>query len=286
VNNPIIMHVNYVEQGQTILEMCQKAVAWGYDGIEFRRSRRADEDPVKYLDEIACARDKTGLKQVLFGAPGPNLMAADVDVRKKEVEACIAFFRLAAKRFKLTVCNTMTGSLVTGGVPYLEFDRHGSMVATPDQWQWAVEGFQAIGDVATALGVRLAFETHNCYLHDLAKASRELVDRINRPSVGINLDYGNIVLHPQGGTLDDAIKICGDRIYYVHLKNILRIPGQKYGNFIVCGLADGVINNRSFLHQLQGLKFDGPISIEAPREGDREWYAQEDLRYLKAMMGR
>ena len=34
---PIIMHVNYCEQGQTIEEICEKAVKWGFDGVEFRR---------------------------------------------------------------------------------------------------------------------------------------------------------------------------------------------------------------------------------------------------------
>ena len=60
---PIIMHVNYCEQGQTIPEMCRKAVGWGYDGIEFRRYRRGVEETTEqYLDTIAAGRGRLGVE--------------------------------------------------------------------------------------------------------------------------------------------------------------------------------------------------------------------------------
>jgi sugar phosphate isomerase/epimerase len=285
MQNPVILHVNAVEQGQTIQEMCRLAKSWGYDGIEFRRRRGGvDETPEQYLDAIASAADRAGLAYVLFGAPGPDLMSADADKRRRDVDDYIAFLRLAARRFRLTVCNTMTGTLVSPNVHYFEFDRNGSNIATEDQWRWAVEGFQAIGDVAAELGVRLAFETHNCYLHDLPAPSRRLVDRIARDSVGINLDFGNIVLHPQGVSLAEAVRVCGDKTYEVHLKNLYLLPVHRYYHFIACPLADGVINHREFLRLLKAQRFQGPITIETPREGDREWFARQDLRYFRALV--
>ena len=131
MENPIILHVNYVEQGQTVAEMCQRAAAWGYDGIEFRRKRSGIAETVEdYLDAIARGVEETGLRHVLFGGPGPNLMAADSGVRAAEIEECIAFYRLAARRFDLTVCNTMTGALLGPGAQYHEYDRNGSSAAT------------------------------------------------------------------------------------------------------------------------------------------------------------
>jgi len=285
VDNPIILHVNYVEQGQSIAEMCERAAAWGYDGIEFRRKRSGVAESVdEYLDAIARGVEANGLKHVLFGGPGPNLMAADAAVRAAEIEECAAFYRSAARRFRLTVCNTMTGSLLAPGAQYHEYDRNGSAAATQQQWQWAVEGFQALGDVAGELGFVFAFETHNCYLHDLPEPTRELVDRIDRASVGINFDYGNILLHPSGPSLADAMRICEGKIYYFHLKNCFILPGAKYHNSIPCGLADGVTNHREYLRRIKALGYEGPICIEAPRQGDREHYAREDLAYLKALM--
>lgn len=285
MNNPIILHVNCVEQGQTIDEMCRLAAQWGYEGIEFRRKRGgAVETPEEYLDAIARAIDRAGLKHVLFGGPGPDLMKADADARRRETDECVAFYRAAARRFKLTVCNTMTGTLVAPNTHYFEFDRNGSALATEEQWAWAVEGFRELGDLAAELGFRFAFETHNCFIHDLAEPSRKLVDRIGRKSVGINFDFGNMVLNPKGGTLADAFRILGDTIYEVHLKNCYLLPVTKYYNFIPCPLADGVINHREFLRRLKAMNYAGPIAVETPREGDREWFAREDLKYLRTLM--
>lgn len=43
---PVIMHVNYCEQGQTLEEICRKAVGWGFDGVEFRRKRSDGQEEV------------------------------------------------------------------------------------------------------------------------------------------------------------------------------------------------------------------------------------------------
>jgi len=285
VNNPIVLHVNYVEQGQSIPEMCDLAVAWGYDGIEFRRKRGGvEESSEEYLDAIAGAREKSGLRMVLFGGPGPDLMNPDAETREREVEECLAFYKLAAERFDLTVCNTTTGSLTAEEIPYYHFDKHGSAIATEEHWEWAAEGFQRLGDCASDLGFRFAFETHNCYLHDLPKPTLELLKKIDRRNVGVNFDYGNILIHPDGGSLSDAIRTLADHIYEVHLKNVWMLPGQRYFNFIPCGLGDGAINNREFLRELKAIGYTGPLAIEAPRQGDREHYAKQDIAYLRQLM--
>jgi len=285
MENPIVLHANFVEQGYTVLQMCRRAAAWGYDGLEFRRKRTGvEETPTQYLDAIARAAEQTGLKHVLFGGPGPNLMADDPRVREAEIDECVAFYRAAAGRFRLTVCNTMTGVLLAPGAQYWEYDRNGSGAASQKHWERAVQGFQVLGDLAAQLGFVFAFETHNCYLHDTAEAARQLVDRIGRASVGINFDYGNMVGMPGRPSLERAIEICGETIRYLHLKNAFLVPGAKYQNCIPCGLADGVVDNRVLLTQMKARGFSGPICIEAPRPGDREHFAVEDIAYLKGLM--
>lgn len=206
-------------------------------------------------------------------------MAKRANCKPKKAEE----FHAAARRFKLSVCNTMTGALVAPNTHYFEFDKNGSAIATEEQWAWAVEGFQELGDLAAELGFRFAFETHNCFIHDLPEPARRLVDRINHPAVGVNFDFGNMVLHPKGSALADTFHILGDSIYEVHLKNCYLLPATKYYHFIPCPLADGVINHREFLRHLKAMSYNGPIVIETPREGDREWFAREDLEYLKTL---
>lgn len=284
MTQPVIMHVNYCEQGQTIEEMCMKAVRWGFDGIEFRRLRRGVPESVEqYLDAIAAAQKKSGLRYVLFGGPGPDLMASDTDQREASLAEYEHFFVLAAQRFELTVCNTMSGSLRNpdSSVPYAEYDKQGSAVATDAHWQQAAQGFRRLGELADKLGFRLAFETHMGYLHDLPVPSRKLVDMIDSPAVGINLDHGNVVYFPGSRSVADSIAACGDKLYYVHLKNSVRLPS---GGRLATALGEGEINNREFLTLLKASGYNGPLCIEAPRAGDREWYAQQDIRYIKGVL--
>jgi sugar phosphate isomerase/epimerase len=266
--------------------MCERAVRWGYDGVEFRSRTHgvADQDPIKYLDALAKAKDATGMKYVLFGGPGPDLMQAGKDARQMDVDWYIAFFRNAAKRFEQTTHNTMTGGLTTDEQSYYMYEKQGSALATDELYAQAADGFRQLGDVADEMGFRFAFETHMGYLHDLAEPAKKLCDMIDRKSVGINLDYGNIFAYHEGPSLADSVKACGDRLYMLHLKNAFLTPGKQYENMIKCSLADGVINNREFMKLVRDANFDGPIVIEAPRPGDREWYAQQDIAYLKSVI--
>lgn len=287
---PVIMHINYCEQGQSLVEACHKAVAWGFDGIEFRsRNLKADEPDEAYLDRVAEAVSVSGLRQIVFGGPGPKLAVADARKRADETARSIAFYRLASERFKLSVCNTMAGSLLNPDkeVPSHHYDRHGSHAATDDQWTWAAEGFKEIGAAVEQLGFRLAFETHMNYIHDLPTAAVRLTGMIGSPSVGVNLDYGNCVYFTKPVPIQDTIAAVGDKLFYVHLKNSIGAPKQDgdYGSpRWATALSEGEINHRLYLQTLKNRGYTGPICVEAPRAGDREWYARQDLHYIRSLM--
>lgn len=281
---PIVMHINYCEQGQSLDEACGKAVAWGYDGIEFRSGNIREEEPAeRYLDRVERAVRRSGLQHVMFGSPGPNLSAGDAETKAGEAARQIRFYELAAERFPLTVCNAVSGTLLNpvSSVPYQQYEMHGSFTATSDQWTWAVEGFRAIGAAAERLGFKLAFETHMCYLHDLPEATAKLVDRIGHAAVGVNLDYGNYVYFANPASIQDTVAGLGSRLYYVHLKNSVALPG---GGRMATALSEGEINHRHYLQALKQHRYEGPICLEAPRSGDREWYARQDIAYIRELM--
>ncbi|MBO9605126.1 MAG: sugar phosphate isomerase/epimerase [Paenibacillaceae bacterium] len=281
---PLIMHINYCEQGQSLDEACRKAVDWGFDGIEFRcRNMRQEESSEQYLDRIEQAVRQSGLKQVVFGGPGISLMNPDAGARATEVEWLCDFYRLAADRFPLTVCNAIGGILrnPVGSIPLNQYALHGSFAAGPEHWSWAAEGFRAIAETVSSRGFRIAFETHMLYLHDMPAATLKLIEAIGSPAVGVNLDYGNLVYFEPHDSLEDTIDLVRDRLYYVHLKNSIAFPG---GTRFPTALAEGEINHRHFLQRLKAVGYAGPICIEAPRPGDREWYAQQDVAYIRAVM--
>lgn len=282
MNNPIILHANYIEQGQQIEDMCKKAVAWGYDGIEFR-SHKNGYSTEKYLNEIARASKASKLKHVLFSF-GPEIMIDNPDERQRRLDEAVDFLTQVSKHFKPSTLNAFAGNLLDISAPYTEYDKHGSAIASDEQWESAVEAYKTLGDLASGLGFRIAFETHMCYIHDSHITAKKLVDMVDKESVGINLDYCNILCFEEQPTLAEVIETCGDKLYYVHLKNMMVIPNRVYNKAIRSSLGDGIINNREFLKLLREKGYKDAICLEAPRAGDREWFAQEDLAYIKSVI--
>jgi 2-keto-myo-inositol isomerase len=281
---PLIMHINCCEQGQTIDDACRKCAELGFDGIEFRRKRsRVAESAEEYLDSIARSVEKHKVKIVLFGSPGLQKLDGTEAERAQEMEEMIKFYELASSRFQLSICNTFAGPLLNPakGVSYFECTKHGSFIVRKEQWEYAVNGFKALGELAQKLGFRFAFETHMNYLHDTIESACRLVRDIDSPAVGINLDYGNLVYFQDVPPLKDTIGMAGEKLFYVHLKNSIGLPG---GGRIGAGLGEGDINNREFLKILKETGYDGPLCVEVPRSGDREEFAENDLRYLRKLI--
>jgi sugar phosphate isomerase/epimerase len=272
----IIMHVNYFEAGYPLATLFDKAKFYGYQGVELR-GFRADTTTPDYLKEVKAEWDRTGLPHVILACPA-ELNNPSTEARAASVDKCCDLLRQAAG-IGVKLFNCFTGSLLAEGAAYTDFDKNGSAAATEDTWQWAVEAYQQIGSVAGEVGLKMGFETHNCYLHDLAAPARQLVDLIDRPAVGLNLDMGNIVINPKGEPMEEVIRILSDKIHYVHLKNLYR--PALVGGWIVCGLADGVIDNRTQLRLLREVGYAGPLCLEAPRQGDRDFFARSDIEYIR-----
>jgi sugar phosphate isomerase/epimerase len=272
----ILMHCNYYEaQLPTLFD---KAKLFGYDGVELRGSHK-DLSTTEYISVIKAEMDRTGLTNVVVACPC-DLNNPDAGERAAEVEKSIDLLKQSAA-IGVRLFNTMAGSMVAKGIPYSDFHLNGSGCATWEQWAWAVEGYQALGAAAEGLGVKLAFETHNGYIHDLARPCAEFLRRIGSPAVGANLDMGNIVLNINGEPLVDAIEILGDKLYYNHLKNIYK---PSTGGYIVCALPDGVIDNRVWLQELQKRGNSNPICLEEPRQGDRDYFAKQDIDYIRSIL--
>ena len=282
INNPIIMHINYFEQGQSIEYVCRNAAKLGFDGIEFRRTGK-NKSSEEYVGEIAKYANEYNIKYVLFGGPGIEMMTQDESKRKSEIESYKHFLDVASANLKLSVINFMTGWLNTRSAS--KYDEMGSFCAENWHWESAADGCQQVADYAVKIGsdVKFAFETHMGYVHDIAGSSKKLCDMIDRPNFGINLDYGNTVYF-SNETIEQAIDNCGDKLFYTHMKNSAPVAGMAYPGRIPTSLSGGDINHRAYLNKLEAVGFDGLIGIEAPRPGDREWFAKEDLDYIKTVI--
>lgn len=284
MDNPIIMHINYCEQGQTLPEIFQIASAIGYDGIEFRRYRAGYCPNLEtYLETIAKEREACQMPYVLFGGPELNAMVQDEKTLNQNVEEYLHFLDKADSLGLLSTVNFMTGSVKDPDIPadLYHCEAHGYAVRQEWQWENAIRVSRIVADYKPH--VRFAFETHMFYLHDTAKTTRELVDAIDRPNFGINLDYGNALFFPHTEPLPEAIRISGDKLFYTHMKSYQPLS-SKPGDLLPTSLADGCINHRQYVKDLKALGFQGPIGIEAPRPGDRQHFAREDFEYIQPII--
>ncbi len=288
--NPVIMHVNYGEKmarsfgTKTVDDICRMAAEIGFNGVEFRGDppqELKDLSFKEYYTQIAEGKKKYGLPDMLLGVSVKDAMNPDKDARAKAVELALEKAKMASELFGTTVCNTMSDPVRSPipTAPAGAYEFAGSAAATKEQWDLLVDTYQQIGKGLEPIGVKFAFETHMNYIHDVPSACKKLVDLIDSPMIGINMDYGNTVYFPVQPSVTETIDLYGDKLFYTHLKNSV-VAGTRKG----CALCDGEINHREYLAKLREVGFSGPIGIEAPRPGDRTWFAQQDLAYYKAVV--
>ena len=289
--NPVIMHINYGEVsfdsfgGNTVDNICRMAADLGFDGIEFRAAppKECKEMPFNdFMDQIAEGTKKYGIRMPLFSFVLSRSASADKQTREEEAKTALEKVQRIQDLFGTTLFNTCGATILSAdpAAPQTAMECHGSAAATQDQWAWTVETYQMIAKGLEKLGARFAFETHMKYLHDTPEVTKKLVDMIDSPSIGINMDYGNTIYFPGCPSVEEAIDIYGDKLFYTHLKNSIAKPG---GGRTPTALSEGEIDHRRYLKKLKSVGFEGPIGIEAPRPGDRYWFAQQDLAYFKSV---
>ena len=287
--NPIIMHINYGELmggsigKRSIGDICAMAAQTGFDGIEFRG------DPPKelaglsfreYAGATAAGRKEYGLKEILFGISIKNSADPDSRVRKKAAEEAAEKAKIAADLCGTTLCNTF-GADHWSRIPTAPagaYEYCGSAAGTAEDWDYTVDTFRQLGQLLEPIGVKFAFETHMIFLHDTPAMAKRLVELIDSPAIGINMDYGNTVYFPGYPGVEETVDLYGDKLFYTHLKNSIALPG---GGRMPTALGEGEINHRVYLEKLKAAGFRGPVGIEAPRPGDRTGFARQDLAYFK-----
>lgn len=281
---PVMMHINYAEQGQSLSEACRLAKRLGYSGIEFRRKclqgKRTDTE---YLEEVVRAFEESGLESISFGAPTADMVQEDREAARREVEASIRFFEQAMVRLPLRIVNVTTGTFKNPdpSVPSLAYERHGSAIADDLTWERVVDVLKLLAAFAESRDLDLAAETHPHYLHDTAEACLRLCQAVDSPAFGVNLDYANIFYFPDRPSIDKVLGILGPYVKMLHLKNV---GFTDDGHSFRCSMAEGVINNRELLARSLAINPNLPICLEAPRGGDREWFAARDLEYTRSLL--
>jgi sugar phosphate isomerase/epimerase len=156
------------------------------------------------------------------------------------------------------------------------------------------ERWGPIIDVFDAEGVKFALEVHPTEIaYDFPTTRKALAALDNREGFGINLDPSHFI--PQ--LIDPAAFAAefGDRIYHVHVKDsVRRLDGRRsiLGSHLNFGEDDrgwdfvspghGDVDFEALLRALNGIGYEGPLSIEWEDSGmDREYGARDALAFVR-----
>ncbi len=158
------------------------------------------------------------------------------------------------------------------------FEPHGPQIDILVDW------FKEAVKVAEDYGVKLAVENHIDYTSDECV---ELLDRVDSPYLGLNLDTGNFLR-----LLDDPVegaKKLADRVLATHIKDLKPVKGldaREWYFFSSTPVGDGLVNNQKLAQILYDADYKGFLAVETdslhPDYENREhWAVEQSVKRLK-----
>ena len=154
---------------------------------------------------------------------GINPISPDAAVRSRSIEHLKACVETAAE------CGAkLLGGPLFAPIGYLPEHR-----PTQDEWQWAVEAFQALGSALDAHDITLAIEPVNraeTFFLRTAKEAQALCKAVSHPRIGVTLDtfHANI----EEKNIADAVLLLGPLLKHVHAsENDRGVLGEGHVDF-------------------------------------------------------
>jgi sugar phosphate isomerase/epimerase len=133
-----------------------------------------------------------------------------------------------------------------------------------------------VADVFSARGISLAFETGQ----ETAETLNIFLEKLNRPTVGVNFDPANMILYEKGDPIE-ALRALGRWLKQCHIKDARKTkqPGT-WGDEVVVGT--GEVDWNAFFKTCDDLRFEGYFGIEREAGSQRG----EDIRTAREFVER
>jgi sugar phosphate isomerase/epimerase len=134
------------------------------------------------------------------------------------------------------------------------FEPHGPQIDTLVDW------LKEAVVVAKEYDVKLAVENHIDYT---AVECLEILERVDSPYLGLNLDTGNFLR-----LLDDPVegaRILADRVYATHIKDLKPVKGvdaREWYFFSSTPVGDGLVDNQKLAQILYDADYKGFLAVE------------------------
>ena len=213
----------------------------GFDGIEIPLLR-----PLGFAaSEIRHAAEAHGLEcnACTVLVDGLSLISESPDIRRRTRLHLEDVAKAAAE----------AGARIVAGPLYSPVGYLPGRRRTSDEWKWAVEGFQSIGDTLAANGVTFAIEPLNrfeTYFLNTAADAAALAEQIGHPNIGILFDtfHANI----EEKNIAAGYRTVGPYLKHVHTcENDRGIPGS------------GHVEWAQVFEALRAVNYDGWLTIES-----------------------
>lgn len=223
------------------LELLPQLKEHGFDGIEIARLQFDGFPAAKIGAQVE--RNKLGCTVCSGLNKGLSLISDDSAVRQRT----LSFLRQVVQITAELGATTLVGPFYSP-VGYLCGRRR-----TDDEWQWAVEGLQSLGDTLAQYKVTLAVEPLNRFETYFLTTTAEgvaLCDAVNHPNVGLLIDVFHANIEEKN--IADAIHSAGRHLKHIHVcENDRGTPGS------------GQIAWDSVFAALQEVQYDRWVVIES-----------------------
>lgn len=226
----------------TVVEQRLPAIKeYGFDGIEVPLFRPSEFN----ADRIRKLGDELGLERTVCSVlvQGFSLISSDPEVRSRTRQHMRDAVRASAD----------AGAKTIAGPLYCPVGELPGRRRTSNEWKWAVEAYQELGDTLLENDVTLGIEPLNrfeTYFLNTAEDARALASEIGHPKVGILFDtfHANI----EEKSIGQAITRLGSHIVHVHTcENDRGIPGS------------GHVEWQETFAALDAIGYDGWLTIES-----------------------
>jgi D-psicose/D-tagatose/L-ribulose 3-epimerase len=232
----------WAQAGRATAWGLQKTKELGFDSIDIF----ADPLDLTVQERRLIAREceRLELPIVSIACVATGLIDFNPSVQRFHLDRCVRYLELA---YEYHASNVL---LVLG-----EYIWNREVIPPEEQWHFAVEACQRLGEYGRELGVKLALELEPfplSLLNDVNSMVRFVRD-VDHPFVGANIDISHLCL---AGVPAEEIRRLKDLAIHVHLSDC---DGKVHGDLPP---GRGVVNFAPYLAEIAALKIEGAISIE------------------------
>jgi D-psicose/D-tagatose/L-ribulose 3-epimerase len=261
------------------LRLASTVKEMGFDGFEV-----AMFDPHDLpIAEIRRAFEAVDLERTVCAIlpPGINPISPDQEVRKESIQHVIRCVEATAE----------LGARLIGGPLYAPIGYLPEHRPAEEEWEWAVEAFEKVGEALDRCRVELSIEPVNrseTFFIRTAEDGKELCERVKHPRIGVTIDTFHANIEERG--IPKAIELLGPYLKHIHAsENDRGVLGRGHIDFreIIAALLkigyDGYLVIEGF-----GFSTDeqfGPGVLWADKNLSPEHLASRSADYLRAQLG-